>query len=98
MGVTIPKRSAEAEMSSALTVFSSLQPSPRQTLTEKIVQNYSICLPEGKYIQAGDDVTLSPSHRMSHDNPWPVALKFMSIGATPILNDRQIVMTLDNDV
>jgi homoaconitate hydratase len=29
---------------------------------------------------------------------WPVALKFMSIGATKIHDPRQIVMTLDHDV
>ena len=35
---------------------------------------------------------------MTHDNSWPVALKFMSIGATEIYNKKQIVMTLDHDV
>lgn len=35
---------------------------------------------------------------MTHDNSWPVALKFMSIGASKIHNNRQIVMTLDHDV
>ena len=32
------------------------------------------------------------------DNSWPVALKFMSIGASNIHDRRQIVMTLDHDV
>ena len=35
---------------------------------------------------------------MTHDNSWPVALKFMSIGASKIHNPEQIVMTLDHDV
>lgn len=35
---------------------------------------------------------------MTHDNSWPVALKFMSIGATKIHDKNQIVFTLDHDV
>ena len=35
---------------------------------------------------------------MTHDNTWPVATKFMSIGASKIHNPRQIVVTLDHDV
>ena len=35
---------------------------------------------------------------MTHDNSWPVATKFMSIGASKIHEPRQIVMTLDHDV
>lgn len=35
---------------------------------------------------------------MTHDNSWPVATKFMSIGATKIHNNQQVVMTLDHDV
>ena len=35
---------------------------------------------------------------MTHDNSWPVALKFMSMGATRIHDKKQIVMTLDHDV
>ena len=35
---------------------------------------------------------------MTHDNSWPVALKFMSIGASKIHDSAQIVMTLDHDV
>lgn len=75
------------------------KPSPEpQTLTEKIVQRYSIGLPEGKYVKSGDYVTLSPHHCMTHDNSWPVATKFMSIGATRIHDNKQVVMTLDHDV
>lgn len=35
---------------------------------------------------------------MTHDNSWPVALKFMSIGASKLQDPKQIVMTLDHDV
>jgi homoaconitate hydratase len=35
---------------------------------------------------------------MTHDNSWPVATKFMSIGASKLKDPRQIVMTLDHDV
>ena len=35
---------------------------------------------------------------MTHDNTWPTALKFFSIGASRIANPRQVVITLDHDV
>ncbi|KAK4235433.1 mitochondrial Homoaconitase [Achaetomium macrosporum] len=69
-----------------------------QTLTEKIVQRYAVGLAPGKKVRAGDYVTLAPHHCMTHDNSWPVAMKFMSIGASKIHDNRQIVMTLDHDV
>ncbi|KAK7187091.1 mitochondrial Homoaconitase [Paraphaeosphaeria sporulosa] len=69
-----------------------------QTLTEKIVQRYAVGVAEGKTIRSGDYVTLQPHKCMTHDNSWPVALKFMSIGATKIHDQKQIVMTLDHDV
>lgn len=73
-------------------------PKVAQTLTEKIVQRYSLGLAKDKFVKAGDYVTLSPHHCMTHDNSWPVALKFMSIGATSIHDNKQVVMTLDHDV
>jgi homoaconitate hydratase len=69
-----------------------------QTLTEKIVQRYSVGLPEGKFVKSGDYVTLSPYHCMTHDNSWPVASKFMAIGATKVHDPKQVVCTLDHDV
>ncbi|TKA63834.1 Homoaconitase, mitochondrial [Cryomyces minteri] len=69
-----------------------------QTLTEKIIQKHSLGLPDGKYVQQSDYVTIAPHVVMTHDNSWPVALKFMSIGASKIHNPRQLVMTLDHDV
>lgn len=62
------------------------------------MQKYSVGLPKGKYVKAGDYVTISPYRCMTHDNSWPVALKFMSIGASKLQNPGQIVMTLDHDV
>ncbi|ORY71979.1 uncharacterized protein BCR38DRAFT_418557 [Pseudomassariella vexata] len=81
-------------------ILSSLKTAPEtpQTLTEKIVQRYSVGLAQGKKVKAGDYVTLAPHHCMTHDNSWPVALKFMSIGASKIHDNKQIVMTLDHDV
>jgi homoaconitate hydratase len=91
---------SQLEDPSAAAILSSLKSTPRipQTLTEKIVQKFSLGLPKDKFVQSGDYVTLSPHHCMTHDNSWPVALKFMSIGATEIHDKKQIVMTLDHDV
>ncbi|KAL9102249.1 MAG: hypothetical protein Q9163_002585 [Psora crenata] len=82
------------------TEFASLQASPRapQTLTEKIVQRCSVGLPKGKIVKSGDHVSISPHHCMTHDDSWPVALKFMSMGASEIYDRKQIVMTLDHDI
>jgi homoaconitate hydratase len=84
----------------AASFLPSLQETPKapQTLTEKIVQRHAVGIAEGKVLQSGDYVTLQPHKCMTHDNSWPVALKFMSIGATRINDPKQIVMTLDHDV
>jgi homoaconitate hydratase len=91
---------AQLEDPDAAAVFSSIITSPKvpQTLTEKIVQQYAVGLPKDKYVKSGDYVTISPHHCMTHDNSWPVALKFMSIGASKLKDPNQIVMTLDHDV
>src|SRR5262245_51920020 len=73
-------------------------PPVSQTLTEKIIQKYSVGLPKGKFVKSGDFVTVSPHRCMTHDNSYPVSLKFMSIGATKVKDPKQIVMTLDHDV
>ncbi|RDL32363.1 Homoaconitase, mitochondrial [Venustampulla echinocandica] len=73
-------------------------PANPQTLTEKIVQRYSVGLPPGKKVKAGDYITLVPHHCMTHDNSWPTAKKFMAIGASKMHDNRQVVMTLDHDV
>jgi homoaconitate hydratase len=78
--------------------FSSSHYKYGQNLTEKIVQKYAVGLQAGKQVKSGDYVSIQPSHCMSHDNSWPVALKFMGLGAKSIHNNRQVVMTLDHDV
>ncbi|CAK7266281.1 mitochondrial Homoaconitase [Sporothrix epigloea] len=90
--------SAHVRQATATDAFSNVLPSTPQTLTEKIVQRYSIGLPAGKKVKSGDYVTLQPHHCMTHDNSWPVALKFMSIGASEIHDNRQVVCTIDHDV
>lgn len=77
-----------------------MQKPPRvpQTLTEKIVQRYSVGLPQNKIVKSGDFVTLSPHACLSHDNTYPISLKFMSMGASKIENNRQVVIALDHDV
>ncbi|EPS40647.1 hypothetical protein H072_5475 [Dactylellina haptotyla CBS 200.50] len=69
-----------------------------QNVTEKIVQKYAVGLAPNKLVKSGDYVTISPNHCMTHDNSWPVATKFMDIGASKIKDNRQVVMTLDHDV
>lgn len=69
-----------------------------QNLTEKIVQKYAVDLPQGKQVFSGDYVSIRPAHCMSHDNSWPVATKFMGLGAKKVKDNRQIVCTLDHDV
>ena len=86
------------ESSSILSSIKSSTPKTPQTLTEKIVQKYSLGLAPSKVVQTGDYVTIAPHRCMTHDNSWPVALKFMSIGASQIHDPKQIVMTLDHDV
>jgi homoaconitate hydratase len=69
-----------------------------QNLVEKIVQKYAVGLPKDKIVHSGDYVSIRPAHVMSHDNSWPVALKFKGLGAKKVKNNRQIVNTLDHDV
>ncbi|KAJ3863740.1 homoaconitase [Lentinula novae-zelandiae] len=69
-----------------------------QTVIEKVVERYTVGLPRGHTVQAGDYVMIRPEHVMTHDNTGPVISKFKSIGATSIHNHRQPVFTLDHDV
>lgn len=88
----------EGSAAGFLSTFQQQTPKVPQTLTEKIVQRYAVGIAEGKVLRSGDYVTLQPHRCMTHDNSWPVALKFMSIGATKVHDPNQIVMTLDHDV
>ncbi|KAI9764565.1 MAG: mitochondrial Homoaconitase [Geoglossum simile] len=69
-----------------------------QSLTEKIVQKHTVGPPDSKFVKSGDYVTLRPHKCMTHDNSWPVATKFLSLGASRIKDPSQIVVTLDHDV
>jgi homoaconitate hydratase len=69
-----------------------------QTLTEKIMQHHAVGLAEGKVVRSGDYVQIEPYRCMSHDNSWPIAKKFMSMGATQVKNPEQLVFGLDHDV
>ncbi|KAM0258678.1 hypothetical protein ACHAQJ_003686 [Trichoderma viride] len=71
---------------------------PPQTLTEKIMQKHSVGLAPGKKIKSGDYVSLQPQHCMSHDNTFPISQKFLSMGASKIYDNRQLVFCLDHDV
>lgn len=62
------------------------------------MQRFSKDLPAGKFVRSGDYVSIQPHKCMTHDNSWPVATKFFSIGATKVDNTEQIVLTLDHDV
>ncbi|KAK6462684.1 homoaconitase [Scheffersomyces coipomensis] len=67
-----------------------------QNLTEKIVQKYAVN--STKSVHSGDYVTIKPQYCMSHDNTWPIATKFLNLGAKKVKNNKQIVFTLDHDV
>ncbi|MCJ1477977.1 mitochondrial Homoaconitase [Lambiella insularis] len=69
-----------------------------QTLTEKILQRYSVDLPKEKVVRSGDFVQIQPHRCLTHDNTWPVAMRFMSTGATKIKDPAQLVFALDHDV
>lgn len=43
-------------------------------------------------------MSISPYKIMSHDNSWPIANKFMSMGASKIHDKDQVVTCLDHDV
>lgn len=46
-----------------------------QTIIEKVVQQYAVGLPDGKFVKAGDYVMIRPQHVMTHDNTGPVISK-----------------------
>ncbi|GJD04210.1 homoaconitase, mitochondrial [Colletotrichum higginsianum] len=98
-----PGMQSHPDMESTPPTHSSLTDAPAekktpQTLTEKIVQRHAVGLPEGKVVRSGDYVQIEPSRCMSHDNTWPIAKKFMSMGATRIKDPSQLVFALDHDV
>lgn len=91
-------QSESQDSSAILSSTKASTPKVPQTLTEKIVQKYSIGLAPGKVVQTGDYVTIAPHHCMTHDNSMPVLLKFSSIGATKIHDSKQPVLALDHNI
>lgn len=69
-----------------------------QNLIEKIAQRFAVGLDDGHIVHAGDYLSISPAHVMTHDNTGAVIPKFKSIGATKIFNPRQVVYALDHNV
>jgi len=47
----------------------------KQNLIEKIVQKYTLDLPEGAKVKSGDFISISPEHVMTHDNTGAVMKK-----------------------
>ena len=69
-----------------------------QTSIEKIVQRFAANLEPGAEAHAGDFVTITPKHVMTHDNTGAVIPKFRSIGATRVHDPRQPVFGMDHDI
>lgn len=44
-----------------------------------MVQKYSVGLPVGKVVRAGDYVMIRPEHVMTHDNTGPVISKYVLV-------------------
>ncbi|KAM5379486.1 hypothetical protein ACJZ2D_003994 [Fusarium nematophilum] len=87
-----------ASLLSSLDAASAAAPTTPQTLTEKIVQRYSVGVAPGKKVKAGDYVTIAPHRCMTHDNTSAVISKFeRAIGATSIRDPRQLVFAIDHD-
>ena len=69
-----------------------------QTVIEKIVQSHAQDLPAGHEVRAGDYVTLTPDHVMTHDNTSAVMAKFQGLGVPRVKNPGQPVFTLDHNI
>ncbi len=69
-----------------------------QTIIEKIVQAHALDLEPGHEVHAGDFVTLTPDHVMTHDNTSAVMIKFKGLGVPRIKNPDQPVFTLDHNI
>ncbi len=69
-----------------------------QNLIEKIAQKYAIGLKQGVRVHAGDFLSISPAHVLTHDNSGAVILKYKDIGAAQIKNPRQPVFALDHNI
>jgi len=69
-----------------------------QTLTEKIVQKFTVDRTKDKNVYSGDFIYIKPAYVMTHDNTGAIIPKFNSIGAEKIFDPNQVVITLDHNV
>lgn len=69
-----------------------------QTVIEKIVQSHAVGLKPGAEVRAGDFVTLTPDHVMTHDNTSAVMGKFKGLGVAKVKIPAQPVFTLDHNI
>ncbi|MFO7609985.1 MAG: homoaconitase [Candidatus Krumholzibacteriia bacterium] len=69
-----------------------------QTVIEKIVQSHAVGLAPGAEVRAGDFVTLTPDHVMTHDNTSAVMGKFQGLGVAKVKIPAQPVFTLDHNI
>jgi len=68
-----------------------------QTIVEKLAQRHQTQGPS-RPLQAGDFLSIRPSHVLTHDNTSAVMSKFKAIGAKKIFDSRQLVFALDHDI
>ena len=57
-------------------------------MIEKVVQKYTVGLPTGKVVKAGDYVMIRPEHVMTHDNTGPVISKYVLVAVPPAFPGR----------
>ncbi len=68
-----------------------------QTIVEKIAQLHQTQGPS-RPLQAGDFLSIRPTHVLTHDNTSAVMSKFKTIGAKKIFDPKQLVFALDHDI
>lgn len=68
-----------------------------QTIVEKLAQLHQAQGPS-RPLQAGDFLSIRPSHVLTHDNTSAVMNKFRAIGARKIFDPKQLVFALDHDI
>ena len=69
-----------------------------QNRTEKILQNYSVGLKDGKKVHSGDTLWLEPHHVLSHDNTSAILPKFEQLKKRQVFDSKQPVIALDHNI
>lgn len=101
VGSTTANRAALATESATETSWAAPLAEERrgpQTLTEKILQDHAVGLPKGKTVRSGSFVSVRPWRCMTHDNTWPVAKKYLTLGVPGLNDPDQMVFALDHDI